>query len=151
MNKELLKKENIVLNADPKDKWEAIKISGSILVEQGYVTPSYIDDMIEREKGFGVYIGNHVAIPHGLVESADKIIKSGISIVQTPKGVSFGEEKAYVFIGIAGKGMEHIDILQKVAMVCMDVENVEKIRDAKSKEEIMHILMDEGGYHGRNY
>ena len=133
--------ENIVLNADPKDRFEAIQMAGDILVKNGYVTPEYIDDMFEREKTVSVYIGNNVAIPHGLVTSGDKIIKSGISVVQTPKGVHFETGDAYVFIGIAGKNDEHIQILSHIAMVCCDMENVYKIRDAKTKEEILNILL----------
>lgn len=140
MEKELLTKDNIVLNANLEDKEQGIILSGQILVDQGYVKPGYIDDMLERERNFGVYIGNHVAIPHGLLESESKILKSGISVIQVPEGVAFGENTAYVLIGIAGKGDQHINILQKIAMVCMDIENVKEIKNAKSEEEIIRLL-----------
>ena len=103
MKKEVLSVDNIIMNAAPKDKWEAIQMCGNILVNHGYTTPEYIEDMKERERKASVYLGNHIAIPHGLVVSKDRILASGISVVQTPKGVAFGNEKAYLFIGIAGK------------------------------------------------
>lgn len=132
--------DNIILGASPQDRWEAIRMCGDILVNHGYVTPSYVEDMMERERSFSVYLGNHVAIPHGLVTSREKILASGLSFVQTPQGVSFEEEKAYIFIGIAGKGEEHIDLLSRIAEVCMDPENVERLRGTKNREEVIQIL-----------
>lgn len=73
MPKEILAADNIILDCKPVDKWDAIEICGNILVDNGYVTPEYIDDMKERERSTSVYIGNHVAIPHGLVTSDEKI------------------------------------------------------------------------------
>jgi mannitol/fructose-specific phosphotransferase system IIA component len=88
-----------------------------------------------------VYIGNHVAIPHGIHGSENEIIKSGLSLIQLPEGVSFGENKiAYVVIGIAGKGNEHMNYLQKIALICSEIDNVEKIRNATTKQEILKLF-----------
>lgn len=141
MDKNILKPENIVLNSTVKDKWEAIRLCGEILVENGYVTEAYIDDMIERERTDSIYIGNHIAIPHGLVTSESKIIRSGISFLQIPNGIAFGNELAYMFIGIAGKNGTHIEILSNIAIACSELENVEKLRITKDKKEIINILM----------
>lgn len=143
MDKTILTSENIVLNSDIKDKWEAIRACGEILVKNGYVTPEYIDDMLERERTASVYIGNHVAIPHGLITSEPKIIKSGISFLQVPNGIAFEDEVAYMFIGIAGKNNTHIDILSNIAIVCSELNNVEKLRTATDKNEIINILMND--------
>lgn len=143
MAKEILPVENIVLNARPADKWEAIRMAGNILVEHGYVSPDYVDDMIEREKSDSIYIGNNVAIPHGLVSSREKIMETGLSFIQTPEGITFGKEKAYMFIGIAGKGEEHMDMLAKIAMACSDLDNVKKLRYATDKKEIIKVLLEE--------
>ncbi|WP_243430390.1 PTS system, mannitol-specific IIA component [Enterococcus sp. DIV2402] len=141
MNTNILTKENIILNSNPVDKWEAIESCGEILVKNGYVTPEYIDDMKERERTVSVYVGNHVAIPHGLVTSEDKILTSGISFVQVPEGVSFNDEKVYVFIGIAGKRGEHNEILSKIALACLELENVEILRTTQNKDKIIEILL----------
>ncbi|WP_080872731.1 PTS sugar transporter subunit IIA [Oceanobacillus timonensis] len=139
--KKIFNEKNIILNASFTDKKEAIKAAGQILVDHGYVNTAYIDDMLKREEVTSTYIGNHVSIPHGVEDSQNKIIQSGISFIQVPKGVSFGEgKKAYVIIGIAGKGDEHLDILSNIALVCAEGENIEKMRRASSKEDIMNLL-----------
>jgi PTS system mannitol-specific IIC component len=37
--------------------------------------------------------------------------------MQYPEGVDFGEEKAYLVIGIAGVGDEHLEVLGKLRQV----------------------------------
>lgn len=138
--KDLFIEENIILNAKVKDKTEAIKLAGSLLKDHGYIEPEYIDAMIQRDKEASVYLGNHFAIPHGVAGSEKYIKKSGISFVQIPDGVDFDGETAYVMVGIAGKDGEHIEILGNIAAVCTDLDNIEKLRTAKDKQEVLDIF-----------
>lgn len=137
---EVLNLNNIKLNMVFDNKIEAIKYAGNILVENGYVKEDYIQSMLERDKDLSVYIGNNIAIPHGMPDLESYIIKSGISIIQVPDGVDFDGELAYVIIGIAGKNNTHMEILEKIALVCMEEENIEIIRRAKNKEDILNIF-----------
>lgn len=137
----ILNKENIVLNQNFTNKEEAIKQAGKILVDHHYVNGKYIDEMLERENRLTTYLGNNVAIPHGLKESQDNILNSGISIIQIPEGVDFGDGNiAYVVAGIAGKDNTHLDILQNLSIVFKDQENVDKIRNAQDKNTIINIF-----------
>ncbi|ATA60201.1 PTS mannitol transporter subunit IIA [Geobacillus stearothermophilus] len=142
----ILNKENIVLNAQPKTKEEAIRLAGEVLVKQGYVDPAYVDAMLEREELTSTYIGNNVAIPHG-TEAAKALVKqSGISIVQVPGGVDFGgSNTALIVIGIAGKDGEHLDILSKLALICAEADNVEAMANAKTEEDILALLHEVNG------
>jgi mannitol/fructose-specific phosphotransferase system IIA component len=142
---EVLTKDSILLNASAKDKYEAIEIVGGILVKQGKVDPSYIDAMKAREDMLTTYIGNGIAIPHGVGEAKEKIIKSGISVARFPEGVDFGGNKAYLVIGIAGKGDDHLNILANIASACEDGERVRKLINSASKDEIYAMLT--GGGH----
>ncbi|MBS2770885.1 PTS sugar transporter subunit IIA [Anoxybacillus rupiensis] len=137
----ILKKENIVLNAEVANKTEAIRLAGTILVEQGYVDEVYIEKMFEREALTSTYMGNFVAIPHGTEEAKQLVKQPGLSIVQVPNGVDFGEGNIVkLLIGIAGKENEHLEILSKIAIVCSEEENVEKMIHATEKEEILQLL-----------
>ena len=132
--------ENILLNVKVADKTEAIRLAGNLLKDHGYVEPEYIDAMIQRDKEASVYLGNHFAIPHGVAGSEKYIKESGISFLQIPDGVDFDGETAYVMVGIAGKNGEHIEILGNIAEVCTDVGNVEKLRTARDKKEVLDIF-----------
>lgn len=122
------------------DRWSAIQACGEILVKQGYVKAAYIEDMMERERLVSVYVGNHVAIPHGIANSEQHILESGLSVLQIPEGVDFDGEKAYIMIGIAGRDGVHMQLLSQIALVCMEQEQVERLRTSKDKNEIMRIL-----------
>ena len=54
-----------------RNKDDAIREAGEILVNAGAVTPAYIDSMFEREQSVSTYMGNYLAIPHGTNESKE--------------------------------------------------------------------------------
>jgi PTS system mannitol-specific IIA component len=143
MTKPVLSEDTIILNAKVDNKESAIQLAGQLLVDNGFVEESYIEKMLEREMLTSTYIGNHVAIPHG-TEDAKRVVKaSGISIVQIPEGVDFGGNNvAKLVIGIAGKDNEHLEILSKIAIVCSEPENVEKIVNAQTKEEFLSFFAE---------
>ncbi|WP_026702477.1 PTS sugar transporter subunit IIA [Salibacterium aidingense] len=137
MSKPILQEENIKMNAAFSGKEEAIRETGRILVDQGYVEESYIDAMLEREELTSTYMGNYVAIPHGTEESKDRINASGLAVVQVPDGVDFGGNTVKVLIGIAGKENEHLEILQKIALICSEEENITKMLQAPDKSSLL--------------
>lgn len=141
MTKQVLSTDTILLNAKVTDKEQAIRLAGKLLVNNGYVEEVYIDKMLEREAQMSTYIGNYVAIPHGTADAKKVIKESGISIVQIPNGVDFGGNNiAKIVIGIAGKNNDHLDILSKIAILCSDLKNVEKIIGARTKEELLTLF-----------
>jgi PTS system mannitol-specific IIC component len=115
-------------------------MAGELLVRNGYVKEEYIEEMLKREEISTTYIGNDIAIPHGTENAKNEVLESGISVIQVPNGVDFNGEKARVIFGIAGKDNTHLEILSNIAILCSDMENVEKIVAAKTKDEILALL-----------
>ncbi|MEJ8767665.1 MULTISPECIES: PTS sugar transporter subunit IIA [unclassified Oceanobacillus] len=141
MAKEVLAKENIKLNVSLNNQEEAIRYTGQILVDNGYVEPSYIDKMFEREELTSTFMGNFVAIPHGTEDAKSLVKESGLSVVTIPEGVEYGDGNTVkILIGIAGKGDEHLDILSNIAIVLSDEDNIQSILNAASEEEIIRIF-----------
>lgn len=138
---DLLQQSNIKLGLASTDKESSIRMAGKLLYESGYVEAEYIEAMLERERDICTYIGKGIAIPHGVSAAKSKIKKSGIVVLQFPDGVPFGEEKAYLVIGIAGIGNEHLSILANIAGALEgDDDIVEKLRQAKDPDEIHRIF-----------
>ncbi|HDR6289170.1 TPA: PTS sugar transporter subunit IIA [Bacillus cereus] len=138
MSLPILSEETIVLNVEVENKERAIRLTGSILAERGYVDPIYVEKMLERDNLTSTYMGNFVAIPHGTEDAKKSVKESGIAIIQVPRGIDFGNGNiAKLLIGIAGKGDEHLEILSKIAIVCSEEENVLSLVNAKSKKEIL--------------
>ena len=125
--KELLLRENIRVNCKADTQEQVIRQVGQMLVDSGYVKQSYVDGMVEREKTFSTFMGNGLALPHG-VEAAKKEIKSsGIAVLTFPEGTDWDGNKVNVVIGIAGVGEEHLDILSVIADKRMDETAAEKL------------------------
>ncbi len=123
----LLTKENILVSCKTDTQENVIRAIGGLLVDGGYVGTEYIDGMMRREESFSTYMGNGLAIPHG-VEAVKKTIKnSGLAVMTFPEGTPWGTETAKVVIAIAGAGGEHLEILGNIAEKMMDEETIEKI------------------------
>lgn len=138
-NKELIK-----LNKSFNNKEEAIRYCGKLLNENGNVKADYIEAMIERNNELSVYMGNFIAIPHGTDQAKKDVIKTGITVVQVPDGVNFGTDEepqiATILFGIAGIGDEHLQLIQKISIFCADIDNVVKLADASSEDEVIKLL-----------
>lgn len=139
----ILSLENILVNQVIKTREEAIRLTGKLLVDRGYVKQSYIEKMLEREELTSTYIGNLVAIPHGTDEGKKEILESGIVIIQIPNGVEFSDGSIVkLIIGIASKGDEHLAILSKIAIVVSDIANVHKIVNTTSSKDVYAFFKD---------
>ncbi len=137
----VLSMESIKIGLDSVSKEEAIEMAGQLLVDAGHVTQEYIPAMKEREKVLSTYIGEGIAIPHGVGGAKDKIISTGISVLQFPEGVEFVEgEKAYLVVGIAGKGNEHMKILTNLAEFISEGQEIKKLFTTKDKSKIFEAF-----------
>ncbi|WP_010631504.1 PTS mannitol transporter subunit IICBA [Sporolactobacillus vineae] len=139
-DEKVLKKENVFLNKSFSSKEEAIRFAGQALVDGGYVNPSYVDGMIERDKDMSTYMGNSIAIPHGTEKVKKEVIASGVVIVQVPQGIDFDGNKVRLIFGIAGKNNSHLAILSKIAVACAEMENVEAMVRAGSVDELLQVI-----------
>ncbi len=125
--KELLYRENVRVNCEAKAKEEVILEIGAMLVNTGYVKNAYVPAMLEREKSCSTFMGNGLALPHG-VEAAKKEVKSsGIAVMTFPEGIDWDGNEVKIVIGVAGVGEEHLRILGIVAEKLLDPEAAETL------------------------
>ncbi|MCD8822281.1 PTS sugar transporter subunit IIA [Staphylococcus gallinarum] len=137
---ELFSNENIFINATVSNQNEAIEKAGQALVSTGAVTDAYIQAMKDREQVVSTFMGNGLAIPHGTDEAKASVLQSGLTLLQIPEGIDWDGEEVKVVVGIAGKDGEHLDLLSKIAITFSEEENVERIVNAKSAEEIKQVF-----------
>ena len=139
-NHEVLAKDNILTGLKTESKDDAILRAGHLLEQKGYVRKGYAEAMLKRENESTTYMGMGIAIPHGTDEAKKDIIRSGIVILQYPEGVDFGDEKAYLIAGIAGKGDEHIEILASLGETFEDEDKLKALMSAEDPNIIYNIL-----------
>lgn len=126
------------LPAEPKEK--AIRRAGELLVAGGYARPEYVDAMLRREKLATTCLGMGLAIPHGTSDAKERVLRSGIVILQYPDGVDFDGEKAHLIVGIAGVGEEHLEILARLSASFEDEELLQRLMTATDPQVIYDAL-----------
>lgn len=139
---EVLIKESILTQQSFLSKEEATIMSGEILLKNGYIEKEYIDSMLEKleTQSFATYIGNGVAIPHGMAEGSQYVKHTGISVMQVPEGVLWTEEMAYVIVGIAANSDDHMEVLSALADAIEEEDDAKKLWKETSSEKIFNLL-----------
>ena len=147
-NFQCLRPEDIRVQLPVMDKYEAIRLAGRMLVERGSVQEEYIEAMVKREDTVSTYLGDGVAIPHGVGDAKRYIKSTGLVVLQfAGEGVDFGEGKVKLLVGIAGLHEEHIPILQAVAKIIMNQELLEELQQTNDPLFI-HRMLTTGGEAG---
>ncbi len=131
---------DVQLGLSPVDRERCIRDSGALLVARGCVAEPYVDAMVERDRLTSVYIGMGIAIPHGTNEAKDAVQKTGVVLQQYPEGVSWGDERAQLVFGIAGKGEEHLEVLANICRILEDEAVLEKMKTTDDVDWVVSVL-----------
>ncbi|MDY3123555.1 MAG: PTS mannitol transporter subunit IICBA [[Actinobacillus] rossii] len=138
-----LKPEQIFLGLEASDKFEAIRFAGEQLVKAGFVQPSYVDAMFEREKLVSTYLGEGVAVPHGTIEAKDAVLKTGVVVCQYPAGVRFTDDEdgvAKLVIGIAARNNEHIQVVSAITNALDSEEAIALLTSTNDVNKVLELL-----------
>jgi PTS system mannitol-specific IIA component len=85
MKKLALRPEDIYFDLVFRNKKQAIKYVGKLMMIKGFVKKPYIKSMIRRDKETSVAIGNGLAIPHAEQESMQYIEQPGMVFIKLAK------------------------------------------------------------------
>ncbi len=137
---DILARSHVRVPGTARTKDDAIREAGQLLVDAGAVSPGYVDAMFEREKSVSTYMGNYLAIPHGTNEAKDTITRSALSVVRYDQPIDWDGNEVRFAVGVAGVENGHLEILNKIAIVFSDEDEVEKLIAAPSAEEVYALL-----------
>jgi len=134
----------VQLHTNATNKQDAIRQVGQLLVNSGFIEAGYINSMLGREQVANTYLGNGIAIPHGLPEDRDLIKRTGVAVVQAPAGVTWNPgETAQLIVGIAAKSDEHIEVLRRLTRVLGNQEQVARLTQTTDPRDIIEALTGE--------
>jgi len=137
----ILSKDRICLQATATDKAGAIREAGDLLVKSGCVMPEYVEGMLAREQSMSTSLGNGVAIPHGVYENRDHILRTGISVLQLTNGVEWDAgDRVFMVIGIAAKSDEHVGVLSNLADVIDQEATLAELLNTRDPDVILKHL-----------
>lgn len=136
--------DQIFLGLQAENKFDAIRFAGEQLVKAGFVLPSYVDAMFERENLVSTYLGEGVAVPHGTVEAKDAVLKTGVVVCQYPAGVRFTDDEddgiAKLVIGIAARNNEHIQVVSAITNALDSEEAIQLLTSTNDVEKVLALL-----------
>lgn len=136
-----LEAANVRLNASPASKDEAIRIVAALLADSGHIDPDYARSMLGREKVANTYLGEGVAIPHGLLKDRELIKRTGIAVVQVPSGLEWNPgERVRLVVGIAAASDEHLQILANLTQLLSDPEDIERLATTSDPQDVIDRL-----------
>jgi mannitol/fructose-specific phosphotransferase system IIA component len=139
----MLTRDGVRLGLSAKDRTEAIRQVGEVLVGIGAVEAPYVDAMHEREEILSSYVGEAFALPHGTDQSRRHVTRSSVVFLQFPKGVDWEGEQVRACIGIAAQSDEHTDVMARLANVLLDPGKAEALRSTTNPEDVLEILEPE--------
>ena len=127
----------IQVGGTAEDKTDAIRRVGRLLVETGHIEPGYVESMLARERVANTYLGNGIAIPHGIPKDRDLIKQTGVAVFQVPGGVEWNPgETVHLVVGIAAKSDEHLQILSNLTDVLGDDAEAARLATTGDPDEI---------------
>ncbi|OBT30667.1 fused PTS fructose transporter subunit IIA/HPr protein [Vibrio splendidus] len=139
-----LSKSDITLGQKADDKFKAIQNIAGDLTAKGLVDSGYVEGMLNRENQNSTFLGNGIAIPHGTTDTRGLVKETGVAVHHFPDGIDWADgNRVYVAIGIAAKSDEHLGILKQLTKVLAADGVEEKLKQAKSEDEIIALLNGE--------
>ena len=129
------------LGARVVDKTDAIRQVGQILVDAGFIEPGYVDSLLARERVANTFLGNGIAIPHGVPKDRGLIKQTGVAVLQVPDGVDWNPgDRVHLVVGIAAKSDEHLQILTNLTDVLGDADEAARLAHTADPSDIARRL-----------
>ncbi|MGN0599497.1 MAG: fructose-specific PTS transporter subunit EIIC [Oscillospiraceae bacterium] len=143
---DLLKKESIMQNGEPKSKNEAIEMLIELQVKGGCIADrnEYKKGILAREEKGSTAVGEGIAIPHAKSEA---VKAPSLAAMTVPNGVDYealDDEPSNLLFMIAAPndGDVHLEVLSRLMTILMDEDFREKLLNAKDKDEFLKVIDD---------
>ena len=142
---DLLTPERVRANAEAKSKKRALELVSELLVCS---TPSLgqnevFTSLLNRERLGSTGLGRGVALPHGRVPNLNTAIGA---FMRLPEAVSFDAiddqpvDLIFAMIVPEESTEGHLEMLSQLAQLFSNEEICQRLRDASSREEILHTI-----------
>ena len=143
---DLLSEDNVSFHY-PAETWEAvIRHGGQLMVDAGFIEPTYTEAMIDVVRDMGPYIvlAPGLAMPHARPEMGAKQV--GTALVTLEKPIDFGSPEndpvsVAVFLCAPNKD-EHIQLLTDIATLFEDEEFLDAAVNFESIEDVQSFLAE---------
>ncbi|WP_019219084.1 phosphoenolpyruvate--protein phosphotransferase [Bartonella florencae] len=141
---EILSIKSVQLAATFDHKNDAIHAAAELLMQVGAVDQCYLESMLKREAITNTWFGNGIAIPHGMFENRDLVIREAVAVIQIPRGVEWRDgNKARLVIAIAACPDRYKEICKQLTDLLFDKERLEALLTTADKQQIVKTLLSQ--------
>ncbi len=140
----MLKRDNVQVVARCKDWRDAVHVAVQPLVDDGCVTPAYIDGIIENAETYGPYfvLAPDLALLHARPDQG--VIERQLAVTISQEGVVFreGDSPVRVLVTLAATDANsHIDVMRELAQMFSDPASIERLATASSADEVYDLFI----------
>ncbi|MCZ2497171.1 phosphoenolpyruvate--protein phosphotransferase [Xylophilus sp. Kf1] len=130
------------LGVTPTSREDAVRIAGALLAEAGHAAPAYTESLLRREQLENTFLGQGVAIPHGMVQDKHLVQRTGLAVLQVPAGVEWGDvsRRAHLVVAIAAASDQHIAVLRRLTRLMRDEALMARLATTADAGEIVRAL-----------
>ncbi len=142
----LLKLANIQILNSVKDWIDAVYISTSSLVEQGYCTSDYPENIIKNTYEMGPYyvLCENFALLHARSEQGAIKKQLAVTVLKEPVYFKEGGHPVRILVTLVAEDSEsHISAIQAIGNIFSDPAKIQMIIDAQNTESILELFMNE--------
>ena len=136
----VLEERGVRLAEVAADRVAAIHRCADVLEELGAVHPAYREAMLDREWAMSTYLGEGVAVPHGLDVSRVLVRRDSLAVLRFPGGVAWDGGRVSVCVAIAARGDGHIALLGALADILRDPRRARALREATDPTIVVAML-----------
>lgn len=138
---QLLTLTDIKVETHLSDKADVIAALASWLITEGCVSPGYDASMLAREAVASTYLGQGVALPHGMRDNAHLVQRSAIKVMLLPNGVRWQQhEKAYLVIAIVADSEQHLPILTQLTTLLNQGDIKSRLKQLTTPTAVLQFL-----------
>jgi phosphocarrier protein FPr len=119
-----------------------VRQAGGLLVAAGHANGQYVEGMLAREAVAPTYLGNGVAMPHGMHADRRNVLSTGIAVLQYPEGVPWdGGDEARLVIALATAEPEgHLTVMQNLARLLDDATQLGELMSTRDRQLVVRQL-----------
>ena len=139
----------VQLAAAPQNRDDAVRAAGSLLIQAGFAADGFTDSLLKREQTATTFLGQGVAIPHGMIDDKHLVKRTGLAVLQVPNGVVWGKDAegkpqiVNLVVGIAAASDEHIKVLRRLTRLMRDDARLKKLFTTTNAAELVEALTGE--------
>ncbi|MDO4636295.1 MAG: phosphoenolpyruvate--protein phosphotransferase [Lautropia sp.] len=139
----------VQLAATPRTRDDAVRAAGELLIKSGFAADGFTDSLLKRERTATTFLGQGVAIPHGMIDDKHLVKRTGLAVLQVPEGVVWGkdvegkDQVVHLVVGIAAASDEHIKVLRRLTRLMRDDARLQTLFTTQNVSDIKEALTGE--------